>query len=113
LCSLGEYVVGGELSLDRLTSDDAEGDSDLQRLRGIAGYDLGRFMPYATLGLARFSDEDVSETGVTFGLGAEYRVTDNFGVGLEFSRSNFSDVDDVDGVDIDVDMIQLRTSFHF
>lgn len=113
LHDLGQYVVGGELSLDRLSADDFTGDADLLRLRGRAGYDLGAFMPYVTLGFARYSEDGFSETGVTYGIGAEYRVTDSFAVGLEYSKSKFSDVDGLTGLDVDVDLIQLRSSYHF
>ena len=113
LHDMGQFVLGGELSYDRISADDIDGDSDLLRLRGRAGYDLGRFMPYITAGFARVSDDDFSETGLTYGIGAEYLVTDQFGIGVEYSRSNFSDVDGIAGLDLDVDMIQLRTSYHF
>ncbi len=82
-------------------------------LRGRAGYDFGNFMPYLTLGVARISEDGFSETGVTYGIGAEYLVTDRFGIGLEYSRSKFSDVEGLSGLDIDVDVIQLRTSYCF
>ena len=113
LNDLGQYVVGGELSFDRLSADGSNGDADLLRLRGRAGVDLGTFMPYVTLGFARYSEEGLSETGLTYGIGAEYLVTDQFGIGLEYSRSAFSDVGGVNGLDIDIDMIQLRASYHF
>ena len=113
LHDFGQFVLGGELSFDRLKSDGVDGGADLLRLRGRAGYDLGKFMPYATLGVARYSDDEFSETGLTYGIGAEYLLTDQFGIGLEYSRSNFSDVSGIDGLDIDIDMIQLRASYHF
>lgn len=112
----GQYVLGGELAYNDLGFDDGV-DGDLIQLRARAGVDLGRFMPYMTLGFARGSLDDggvdVSETGVTYGVGGEYLVTDNFSVGLEYSRSDFSDVEGVDGLDLDTDMVQLRASFRF
>ncbi|KIN71711.1 outer membrane protein [Sulfitobacter guttiformis] len=113
LYDLGQYVVGGELSYDRLSADGSDEDVDLTRLRGRVGYDFGKFMPYATLGIANISADDLSETGLTFGIGAEMLVTEKFSVGLEYSRSQFNDIDDVDGLDGDLDLIQLRGSFRF
>lgn len=113
LQDMGQFVLGGELSYDRVSLDDVNGDGDLIRLRGRAGYDLGKFMPYITVGMARLSDDGDSETGLTYGIGAEYLVTDQFGIGAEYSRSNFSDVGGITGLDADLDMIQLRTSYHF
>lgn len=110
----GQYVIGGELAYNDINAD---ADGDLTQLRARAGVDLGRFMPYATLGFARVSLEsggvDVSESGITYGVGAEYLVTEKFSVGLEYSRSDFSDVEGVSGLDLDTDMVQIRASYHF
>lgn len=110
----GKYVLGGELDYNKIDLDDDSGDADLWRLRGRAGYDMGRFLPYVTLGAAHVSgDGDLSETDVTYGLGADYLVTDKFTVGAEYTVQNFSDVADVDGLDLDTDMVQVRASFRF
>lgn len=111
LHDFGKFILGGEFSYDKVDFDDFDSDGDLWRLRARAGYDLGRFQPYATLGAARFSG-DLSDTGVTYGIGAEYLVTDRFSVGLEYSRIDFSDFDDTD-VDVDTDLVQIRASYRF
>lgn len=112
----GQYVVGGELSFSDINADGGT-DGDLTQLRARAGLDLGRFMPYLTLGFARVSLEDsgisISESGVTYGIGGEYLISDNFSVGLEYSRSDFSDVLGFNGIDLDTDMVQLRASYRF
>lgn len=112
----GQYVIGGELAYNDINGD-GDGDGDLIQLRARAGVDLGRFMPYATLGFARVSLEsggvDVTESDITYGVGAEYLVTEKFSVGLEYSRSDFSDVEGVSGLDLDTDMVQIRASYHF
>lgn len=115
LYDMGSYVVGGELDYNSLEPDGAGDNADLIRLRGRVGADLGRFMPYVTLGVANLSDNsgsDISETGYTYGIGADYAITERFSVGLEYSRNEF---DDVDGtvVDVDGDAIQIRGSFRF
>ncbi|MEH6737823.1 MAG: outer membrane beta-barrel protein [Sulfitobacter sp.] len=114
LYDLGTFVVGGELSFDRVSSDEADDDdTDMIRLRGRVGYDLGKFMPYVTLGAAHVSDDDVSKNGISYGIGAEYRVTEKFNLGLEFSRTTFNDVDNNDGLNFDVDLIPIRGFYRF
>ena len=110
----GKYVLGGELDYNKIDLDDDQGEADLTRLRARAGYDLGRFLPYVTLGAAHISgDDDLSETDVTYGIGADYKVTEMFTVGAEYTKQDFDDVDDVDGLDLDTDMVQVRASYHF
>lgn len=114
----GRFVLGGELDYNRLDIDNVDDKGDLLRLRARAGYDAGRFLPYVTLGAARLkadlTDEvSVSDTGVTYGIGADFKVTEQFVVGAEYSRQDFSDAADIDGLDIDTDMVQLRASFRF
>lgn len=115
LRDLGRFVVGGELDWNRLNADDdgLDGDADLLRLRGRAGYDMGRFLPYVSLGAARIEADDLSETGFTYGIGAEFKVTERFSVGAEYSRQEFNDFDGVDGLDVDADLVQVRGSFRF
>ena len=116
LFDFGQVIAGAELDYNKVDLDENDGDADLWRLRGRAGYDMGRFQPYATLGVARVSTNDaagdISETGITYGLGAEYLVTENFSVGAEYSRSDFSDVI-ADGIDLDTDLVQVRASYRF
>lgn len=109
----GRFVLGGELDYNRVSVDDVDDKSDLVRLRGRAGYDMGRFMPYVTLGAAHLSDDDLSETGLAYGIGAEFKVTERVSLGAEYSRQDFKDVDDIDDLDLDTDMVQLRASFRF
>lgn len=110
----GQYVVGGELSFDR--ASDSGVDLDLTRLKGRIGYDAGQWMPYAMLGFARLDATDgfdsYGKSGVTFGLGADFAVTNNFVLGLELSRSAFSDFI-VEGIDADIDTLQIRGSWKF
>ncbi|WP_313137075.1 outer membrane protein [Paracoccus jeotgali] len=117
LHDMGQFVLGGELDYNKLDIDDIDDKGDMTRLRARAGYDMGRFMPYVTLGAAKVSAEvgtlDISETAVSYGLGADFKVTDNFTVGAEYSKQDFSDISDIDGVDLDTDLIQLRAAYHF
>ncbi|AUH33830.1 outer membrane protein [Paracoccus tegillarcae] len=112
----GKFVLGGEIDYNKVDLD-IGGKADLTRLRGRAGYDMGRFLPYVTLGAAHISTDDdagdFSETGITYGIGADFKVTDRFSLGAEYSRADFDDVDGVDGQDLEGDLVQLRGSFHF
>ncbi len=121
LRDFGQFVIGGELDYNKVDFDDAEDDGDLVRLRARAGYDAGRFMPYVTLGVARISgddgEDDISETGFTYGIGADFSVTEKFTVGLEYTRNDFSDVLEdetgISGIDLDADLVQVRASYRF
>ena len=117
LRDFGKFVLGGELDYNKLDIDNVDDKGDLTRLRAKAGYDMGRFMPYVTLGVAKLSIDsgayDISETDVTYGIGGDFKVTDKFTVGAEYSKQDFSDVDDVDGLDLDTDMVQVRAAYHF
>ena len=115
LRDFGKFVVGGELDYNKLDIDDVDEKGDLTRLRARAGYDMGRFMPYLTVGAAKLSldDYDISETAVTYGIGGDFKVTDAVTVGAEYTKQDFSDVSDIDGLDLDTDLIQVRASYHF
>ena len=117
LRDFGKFVLGGELDYNKLDIDNVDDKGDLTRLRARAGYDMGRFMPYVTLGVAKLSMDtgvyDISETDVTYGIGGDFKVTDAFTVGAEYTKQDFSDVDDVDGLDLDTDSVQLRAAYHF
>ena len=117
LRDFGKFVLGGELDYNKLDIDNVDDKGDLTRLRAKAGYDMGRFMPYVTLGAAKLSLDsngyDISETDVTYGIGGDFKVTDAFTVGAEYSKQDFSDVDDIDGLDLDTDMVQVRAAYHF
>ena len=110
---LGGFVVGAELDYNKVELDvDSEADGDLVRFRGRVGADLGRFLPYATFGLANLSTDGDSESGTTYGIGADYLATDSFSVGAEYSAHDFDDIDG-SGVSVDADLVQLRASFRF
>ncbi len=120
LRDLGQFILGGEFDYNMIDTDAEDIDGDLMRLRARAGYDMGKFQPYLTAGVARVSldsgDESRSETGFTYGIGADYLVTSNISLGLEYSRSDFSDVleDEIGaGIDLETDMIQVRATYRF
>lgn len=59
------------------------------------------------------SSGDVAETGVTYGLGADFKVTERISLGAEYSWNQF-DIDIPDGeVEANYDFLQLRAAFRF
>lgn len=116
LRDFGKFVAGAELDYNKLDIDEAD-KGDMTRLRARAGYDMGRFLPYVTLGAAHLSADlgavDVSETALTYGVGADFKVTERFTVGAEYTKQDFDDVDNVKGLDLDSDLVQVRGTFRF
>jgi outer membrane immunogenic protein len=112
-----KFVVGGELDYNKVSPDENYSDGDLTRLRVRAGYDAGKFLPYVTLGAAKLDTDEFSDTGLTYGLGVDYKVAEHFTVGAEYSRNDFKDVlhdsAGVDGNDLDLDLVQIRASYKF
>lgn len=97
----GAYTLGAEVDYTDL-------DGDMLRLRSRAGYDLGRVLPYASLGLARFSTGGGdTQTGYSYGLGVVFKLTDAISIGADLSRTSLGDTND------DIDLLQIRTSYRF
>ena len=113
----GRFVLGGELDYNKLDIDNLDDKADLTRLRLRAGYDMDRFMPYVTLGAARISGdymgESIKETAATYGIGAEFKATDNITFGGEYSYQKWKDVNDIDGHNLDTGLFQIRASYRF
>ncbi|MEL6958483.1 MAG: porin [Pseudomonadota bacterium] len=111
LYDTGSFVIGGEFDYDMLSSDDS--DVDVMRLKGIAGYDMGEFMPYVTAGIGRADDETDDVDLTFFGIGGSYQVSDSFRIGAEYLMHDL-DTDDLAPVtDFEVDSLSLRASFSF
>lgn len=116
--NFGQFVLGGELDYNRIKLDETDDKGDLTRLRARAGYDMGRFMPYVTLGAARVSADvdgggSIKETGLTYGIGGDFKVTDRISVGAEYTRQKWDDVNGVSDADLDADLLQVRASWRF
>lgn len=119
----GKMIVGGEASYDLLDPAD-EVYADLFRLRAKLGYDAGRFMPYASLGLANI-DLDIGgfnddREAVSYGVGFDYRVADfdigSIAVGAEYSRFNWTDINEQEfgsGTDLDSGLLQFRVTYRY
>lgn len=114
LHDFGQLVAGSELDFNKVEDDNSK--VDLWRLRGRVGYGAGRFMPYVTLGAAHISgnnNKDFSETGISYGIGTDFKVTEKFTVGAEYSRVSFDKIKDLSDKDMDINLIQIRGAFHF
>ncbi len=111
LADLGTWVVGGELELSRYEFDAAgDPEADVIRLKGRVGYDAGQVLPYLALGFAQIDSDDLAidnESGVFYGIGADFAVTDNILIGGEFLQHQFDDID------LDADTLSLRASYKF
>lgn len=111
LRDLGSVVLGGEFSADQLSLDDSDSDGGLLRLRLRLGADLGKFMPYATLGVARLTSDD-GESGVTYGVGADFLVNERLAIGAEYTGIDFGEINDI-GFEAEANLFQIRASFRF
>ncbi|NJS38833.1 MAG: porin family protein [Rhodobacteraceae bacterium] len=118
LHDLGTFVVGGELAYSDAEVDDAGADITATRLKLIGGYDAGRFLPYAFVGVSDVevtnSFNSVSDTVTNYGLGARYAfgADGRFVGGLEYiveDKSNFGNT----GFDLDRDEVALRFDYRF
>ena len=87
------------------------------RLKLIGGYDAGRFLPYAFVGMTRFDvDQGVTftDTMPNYGLGVRVALgsSGKIALGLEYlveSKDNF----DNSGSDVKYDELSLRLDYHF
>lgn len=111
----GRFVAGGELDW-QATDDYSLGGVDVDsitRLKLRGGYDLGPALLYATAGYAMADtslDGDVD--GGVYGLGLDYKVTQNVTVGVEYLNHQFNDAAGT-GADIDANTLSLRGAFRF
>lgn len=69
--------------------------------------------PTSLWALPNVDADDLSETAFTYGIGADFKVTERVTLGAEYTRQDFDDVNDVSGLDLDTDMVQVRASFRF
>lgn len=100
LRDLGDYVIGAELAVESSQLEDDFDDLNPVRVLGtvIAGFDAGRFLPYAKAGFALVSfDDDTGfedASGYALGGGVKYMISDQFMVGGEYLASTYNDYQD-------------------
>lgn len=119
----GQFVAGGELSYDKLDdfdmgSSEAEGfDGNVIRAKLLAGYDSGRFLPYAAVSFARMELESggisLDDTGFGFGVGAKFLATPRVMLGVEWMTNEFEFEQGEGSADIDLGTVSLSASYRF
>lgn len=111
----GQFVLGGEIDFTtaEYTLNSVTDDVSNTRLKIRGGYDLGRTLVYAVAGGVRANGGGINDNGFTLGLGADFKLTENFIIGAEY-KHDFIDVDAL-GVDVDLDFdtFLLRASYKF
>ncbi len=129
----GAYVFGGEVSFmvgaaNEEDFDDEYEYSSIIDFKGRVGYDSGNIMPYVVIGASSGTfvidddtapdrDFDQTELGTLFGLGLDYAINDQFGLGAEIVTRNFefefpvaANLADLDAT---VNSLSLRASYNF
>lgn len=119
LRDLGTFVVGGELAYSRgdFGNDAPAADWDAIRLKLIGGYDAGRVLPYAFVGMTKFDIKEgttFSDTMPNYGVGVRLALGSKgkLALGLEYlaeSKDNF----DSSGTNIKNDELSLRFDYRF
>ncbi|MBW7921983.1 MAG: outer membrane beta-barrel protein [Rubellimicrobium sp.] len=115
----GRFVVGGELRYDDLSDityssgGSSIGGKSLVAASLRVGYDMGRILPYVSVGGGQFTaaDDDKSN-GVLYGIGADYALTDNWRLGAEVTHFEFNKFDASD-YDVTGNAVGLRVSYAF
>jgi opacity protein-like surface antigen len=87
-------------------------------IKGRVGYAMDRFMVYGTLGYTSggvsYSGTSYDLSGMTYGIGAEFMVTDRIFAGLEYQRANLVGTYLAsDDVSANLDTVALRVGFQF
>ncbi len=115
----GKLVLGGSVEYDKSDiglSGNAGSLDSVTRLKIRAGADLGRTLVYATAGPAH-ADATIagvgrSDNGYFGGVGAEYRMTDQWSVGGEILSHRFNNFDGT-GTDVKATTAGVNVSFRF
>ena len=111
------FVLGLELAgLKGPIEDKADPDFKFDHvidLKARAGYSFGKLLVSGIVGYstAKWDEEGTSSTadGMSYGVGADYLITDNFFVGAEYLMRNL----DTDAFDADLDTLQARVGYKF
>lgn len=95
LWDFGDIVLGADLGYYEHEEFDGAfaGYDDREiRLRARLGYDLGRVLPYVSLGVSHwtldFGPDSGSDTTFGYGIGAEFMVTESLMLGVDYYYSS-------------------------
>lgn len=112
----GDFVIGGELELSGFdVSNGGTNVDSVARAKVRAGYDAGSYLPYVTVGVAQLSTGGAltgDDTGPVYGLGMDYRLTDDIRLGGEILKHEFNNFDG-SGLDLDATTAAVRMAFEF
>ena len=122
--NFGKYEGGPEGGLAFLP--DGQGSVEIEKMATIfarAGYAVNdQFLAYGLLGYSRadgtasLGGDSVSADldGVTFGLGGEYKFTQNWSAYGEYSYTDFGDVEGTEGLlEADLQQIKIGVNYRF
>ncbi len=125
----GALVLGAELSVDfpsvdiRFAPTGVPGRREIDSVTAVkakAGYDAGRFLPYAVIGYASqgFNDtsglaEDLTFDGMTYGVGMSYLASPNLVTGIEALWFDLDPTDPATGLTSEGSVVNLRLSYKF
>jgi outer membrane immunogenic protein len=116
--SLGNFVVGGELSADAANIGLNGGGklSSLTALKLRAGVPMDRTLVYATVGAVQGSGNiagaSITRTGGLIGAGVDYAMTDHWVVGGELDYSRINNADKA-GTNLENTSLVARVSYKF
>ena len=123
----GSFVLGGEVDYNVGSGDftslvpaaptfDLDYES-LSRVGAEFGYDAGNVLPYATAGFASIElglpTVTSDGSGYFYGLGLDFRVTDQIVMGGELLQHEFDDYNDIDGETLDALTFGLNIAYTF
>lgn len=111
----GDFVVGGEFEVSRFDLGLPAGGGTIDNVANLklrGGYDFGPALGYAVVGASRAYTSLGNESGLVYGVGVAYQLTEQFTVSGEVLQHKFNDVRGTTS-DLDSTSVNLRASFRF
>lgn len=121
----GKFVLGAELALQGYSGGDADEASSypddyrlgpMVDLKFSLGQPVGKTLIYGFAGVSAANVDtaynNYASFGANFGIGADYRVSDQFSVGAELTH-RFMNGYENDSDYVGISTVALRASFHF
>lgn len=107
-------VTGAEIEYQGNDSQSVNGIDvdDVTRAKAKLGYGMGRTMVYTTAGMSKVNTSLGEASAPVYGIGAEYKVTERFGVGAEYLSEDFEDLGSTT-TDLNSDTLNLRGTLRF
>lgn len=109
----GSIVAGAELGYADASDLTVAGEAadEIVTAKAKVGYDLGSFLPYATVGAAQLKTAAGDDTGYTYGVGVDYALTNAWTIGAEIAQYEFEEFNG--GADVSATTAGLRAAFNF